>query len=365
MWPSKNKIAASRPDRGAIATTGTARSEQHPVVSVVLPVYNELAALPTLVEQLAAVLSVCCEEAELVFVDDGSTDGSRTWLDQLTVPTLHTVVVHLSRNFGHQAALQAGLEAATGDVVVIMDSDLQDNPKAIPLFLEKWAAGYDVVYAIRTHRKESWFKRGLFAGFYRILNLFAEIPQPLDAGNFSLLDSAVVQQVLALPERERYFPGLRNWVGHSQIGVHVERQARHDDKPRVSIWGLCGLARTAIWGFSQAPVHVLSVITGIASVCAGLLWIACLIATLQNTAWPDGLGTSALCVTFFALNALGLRILGEYASLIYQEVRGRPSFCISEVRRSRPQPLESNEESDCRLRVVGANLAEQFAPRGY
>lgn len=364
MWLSENTTVREQTSTEAVTTPVMSRSRVAPVVSVVLPVFNELAALPVLVEQLTTVLSATCDEAELVFVDDGSTDGSGAWLDQLALSDFHVVVVHLSRNFGHQAALQAGLEVATGDVVVIMDSDLQDDPRAIAHFLDQWSAGYDVVYAVRTQRKENWFKRLLFAGFYRLLNSLAETPQPVDAGNFGLLDRAVVQQLLALPERERYFPGLRAWVGYQQTGVLVERLARHDGTPRVSFWGLCRLARTAIWSFSQAPLQVLSAIAALSACSAIALWLGCLWSVWQTGTWPAQLCGSAILVSFFTLNACGLMILGEYLALILDQVRGRPAYCVAEVRRIRPQPTHTDLQSG-RLRIVGANSAEQLAPRAY
>lgn len=342
-------------------TTGPRRDA--PVVSVVLPVFNEQAALPILVDRLTTVLATCSDEAELVYVDDGSTDGSGPWLDQLALPDVHVVVVHLSRNFGHQAALQAGLEAATGDVVVIMDSDLQDDPRAIPLFLKRWAAGDDVVYAVRTQRKESWFKRLLFAGFYRLFNAVAETPQPLDAGNFGLLDRAVVQQILSLPERERYFPGLRAWVGYRQTGVPVERLARHDGHPRVSWWGLCRLASTAIWSFSHAPVQLLTAFFGVSLVGTLAAWGCVLSEFWRSEAAPQGL-TIATILTFLSLNACGLMIIGEYLSRILDQVRGRPAFCVAEIRRTRPQTVPADQHRRYPL-GVSANPADQLAPQSH
>jgi len=364
MWIAENTTRRENATRQPAVTTVTPRPRVTPVVSVVLPVFNEWAALPVLVDQLKTVLLATCDEAELVFVDDGCTDGSGHWLDQLALPDLHVVVVHLSRNFGHQAALQAGLEAATGDVVVIMDSDLQDDPRAIPQFLEQWFNGYDVVYAVRTQRKESWFKRLLFAGFYRTLNTVAEITQPVDAGNFGLLDRAVVQQLLSLPERERYFPGLRAWVGYHQTGVSVERLARHDGTPRVSLWGLCRLARTAIWSFSRAPLQVLAGIAAISVSSAAVVWVVCLWSACLSGTWTAPHFAAAVTLTFFALNACGLMILGEYLARILDQVRGRPAYCVAEIRRTRPQTVQTDPMSR-RLRVVGANSLEQLAPRVY
>lgn len=231
-----------------------ARDRRTATVSVVLPVFNETAILQELNRRIVTVLERTTPRFEVVYINDGSSDGSRENLNTLAAQDRRIVVVHLSRNFGHQPAVHAGLEHATGDVVIVMDSDLQDNPEAIPAFLDQWERGSDVVYAERTNRKESLLKRALFYSFYRVLNAIADSPIPADAGNFGLMDRAVVDAVLSLPERERFFPGLRSWAGFRQTGIAVERAARHDDHPRVSLRGLFTLAKTAVFSFSSFPL---------------------------------------------------------------------------------------------------------------
>ncbi len=305
-----------------------------PFVSVVLPVFNEVEALPRLVDQLHKVLFDLGHEYELVFVDDGSTDGSGDWLDESARIRTDMTAVRLSRNFGHQAALQAGLDEARGDVVVVMDSDLQDDPRALPRFLEAWRAGHDVVYAIRTQRKESLLKRGLFFAFYRVLRAVVDVPIPADAGNFGLLDRRVVNHLRALPERTRFFPGLRNWVGFRQIGVPVERLSRYDAVPRVSFWQLLRLAKTAIFGFSSVPMALFSAIALVAtlvftvgSIVTAGVWIA-------GTPLPTWTATALTASFFAALNALGIAVLGEYVVRILDQVQGRPAYLIDHVRRA-------------------------------
>lgn len=305
-----------------------------PFVSVVLPVFNEVEALPRLVDQLHKVLFDLGHEYELVFVDDGSTDGSGDWLDESARIRTDMTAVRLSRNFGHQAALQAGLDEARGDVVVVMDSDLQDDPRALPRFLEAWRAGHDVVYAIRTQRKESLLKRGLFFAFYRVLRAVVDVPIPADAGNFGLLDRRVVNHLRALPERTRFFPGLRNWVCFRQIGVPVERLSRYDAVPRVSFWQLLRLAKTAIFGFSSVPMALFSAIALVAtlvftvgSIVTAGVWIA-------GTPLPTWTATALTASFFAALNALGIAVLGEYVVRILDQVQGRPAYLIDHVRRA-------------------------------
>lgn len=305
-----------------------------PFVSVVLPVFNEVEALPRLVEQLHEVLFALGHEYELVFVDDGSTDGSGVWLDEAARNRNDLTAVRLSRNFGHQAALQAGLDEARGDVVVVMDSDLQDDPRALPRFLEAWRAGHDVVYAIRTHRKESLLKRGLFFGFYRLLQSVVDVPIPADAGNFGLLDRRVVNHLRALPERTRFFPGLRNWIGFRQIGVPVERLSRYDAVPRVSFWQLVRLAKTAIFGFSSVPMAVFSVLALLTTLIFAAGITGTLVLLLLGITLPAWTG-SVLTVSFFAaLNAGGIAVLGEYVVRILDQVQGRPTYLVDHVRRA-------------------------------
>ncbi len=313
-------------------TTRITRDRRRAKVSVVLPVFNETAILQELNRRIVTVLERTTAHFEVVYVNDGSSDGSREILSTLAEQDRRTVVVHLSRNFGHQPAVHAGLEHATGDVVIVMDSDLQDNPEAIPAFLDQWESGFDVVYAQRTKRKESMPKRALFYSFYRVLNAIADSPIPADAGNFGLLDRAVVDTVLSLPERERFFPGLRSWVGFRQTGIPVERAARHDDTPRVSLHGLMRLAKTAIFSFSSFPLKFFYVIAGIsATVCMGTIGFVLWHRLFTGLAIP-GWASVIITASFFgSLNALGISILGEYVIRIYDQVRARPVYVKAET----------------------------------
>ncbi|MEZ6071541.1 MAG: glycosyltransferase family 2 protein [Pirellulales bacterium] len=299
------------------------------VVSVVLPVFNEEAVLTQLVDAIRQAVSGAGADYEIVFVDDGSTDRSGLLLDGMAAKNERVRVVHFSRNFGHQAAVLAGLVHATGDCVVLMDSDLQDAPDAIPRFLAEWQGGYDVVYAVRTQRKEHAVKRLLFTTFYRLLASISSTPLPLDAGNFGLIDRRVVREIVALGERDRYFAGLRSWVGFRQRGVVVERLARYDDQPRVSLLGLLRLAKTAVFSFSTLPVRAFTLIgftaLGVFTLLGGFSLFCRLFTNLAIPGWTSGI----LSASFFgALNALGISILGEYVIRIYDQVRGRPVYIV-------------------------------------
>ncbi len=311
----------------------------HTLLSVVVPVYNEQQVLETLYERLRAALAGQPGRWELVFINDGSRDQSGRVLDWLAARDTRVRVLHLSRNFGHQAAVQAGLAAADGDAVVVMDADLQDAPEALPRLLEAWRDGADVVYAIRTDRKEHRLKRWAFTTFYRLLSAVSATPIPLDAGNFGLLDRRVLRALEGLGERDRYFPGLRSWVGYCQVGVPVERLARYDDCPRVSFWGLCRLAKTAVFSFSTLPLSVFYLI-GTAALglflLLGTFALGCRLFTdLAIPGWTSHMLTGCF---FGALNALGVSILGEYVVRIYDQVRGRPLYLVDRQVNCGPRP---------------------------
>ena len=315
------------------------RSAAGTLVSVVLPVFNEDKILEPLTNRIREVMLTRGQSFELIYVNDGSEDDSSSILDALAAHDPRIVVLHLSRNFGHQAAVHAGLEQARGGAVVVMDSDLQDNPQAIPQFLERWEAGFDVVYAERFNRKEAAWKRLLFYGFYRVLNTIADIRIPQDAGNFGLLDRRVVDTLLSLPEFDRYFPGLRSWVGFSQIGVSVERDARYDEKARVSVADLFRLAKTAIFSFSGFPLALFSGIAALsAAVClistAFVVWHK-LVTGLALPGWASVIITASF---FGTLNALGISVLGEYVIRIYNDVRRRPIHLLDRVTNGHSQP---------------------------
>lgn len=297
------------------------------LISVVLPVYNERAILRELTDQLRKTLESGELRFEIVYVNDGSGDGSSEILDELSAEDTRIAVVHLSRNFGHQAAVHAGLEHAAGDVVIVMDSDLQDDPKAIPRFLDCWEFGADVVYAQRFNRKENIVRRLLFYSFYRVLNAIADSAIPTDAGNFGLMDRKVVNAVLLLPERERFFPGLRHWAGFRQMGIPVERAARHDARPRVSLTGLFRLAKTAVFSFSAFPLTFFYIIAALsAAVCAGSVGFVLWHKVMTGLAIPGWASTIITASFFGALNALGISILGEYVFRTYDQVRNRPVY---------------------------------------
>ena len=342
------------------------------LVSVVLPVFNEAEVLSLLAARIAKVLRPCVHDYELIFVDDGSRDHSPQVLDQLAAASDQIRVIHFSRNFGHQSAVQAGLVHARGDVIVLMDSDMQDAPEAIPRLLALWHEGYDVVYAIRSDRKENWFKRTLFAAFHRLMAAVSTPPIPAEAGNFGAIDRCVARQIVALGERDRYFPGLRSWVGFRQTGVVVERNARYDGQPRVSLRGLFRLAKTAIFSFSSCPLAIFHVIGVAAAVVflglGGLMVLGRMFTGLAMSGWMSYALTSSF---FVALNALGISILGEYLVRIYDQVRNRPTYIVDRLVNFRPRLIEDEtpeevlpgDEPYVELMDEAARLLDEFAVR--
>ena len=319
------------PDRHDMGIPSNSRpSPANTRLTVVLPVYNEAAVLDRLHRLVRTALEQTGAVFEVLFVNDGSTDDSGERLDEIAQRDDAVRVLHLSRNFGHQAALQAGLDHADGDAVVVMDSDLQDDPQAIPDMVNAWRRGCDVVYAIRSDRKEAAWKRGLFFAFYRLLNLLSSSPFPADAGNFGLMDRQVVDRIRELPESDRYFAGLRGWVGYRQVGIPVARLPRYDARPRVSIAGLFRLAKTAVFSFSTTPLTLFYLFAALSlAVCTGCSSFCLYFKLIAHQATPGWTSTVMVASFFGAINSLGIAVLGEYIVRIHDQVRGRPKFIVA------------------------------------
>lgn len=301
------------------------------LISVIIPVFDERENLDALASRLQAVFdrSTSCS-FEVIFVDDGSRDGSSEILDRINERDARHKVIHFSRNFGHQAAFQAGLDAAAGNAVVLMDADLQDPPELIEEFLRKWAEGYEVVYAIRQKRKESLWKRTAYKIFYRTLRLISEIDAPLDAGDFCLMDYRVVQTLVALRERNRFLRGLRSWVGFRQIGVEYDRDSRNAGEPKYTLRKLLRLAFSGYVGFSSLPLR-LSAWLGLSCATAGfLLALWAILSRIFEPHVPQGwASTTAVILVVGGVQLVMLGVIGEYLGRVYDEVRARPLYVIS------------------------------------
>ncbi|HEY3132057.1 MAG TPA: glycosyltransferase family 2 protein [Acidobacteriota bacterium] len=301
-----------------------------PLISVVVPVYNERENLDTLVSRLIPTLEGATGGSfEVLFVDDGSHDGSTETLDSLHDRDRRLKVIHFSRNFGHQAALQAGLDEASGQAVCLMDADLQDPPEMLAQLIQYWRQGNQVVYAMRKQRKEGFLKRAAYAIFYRTMKIMAEIDLPLDAGDFCLLDRTVVESLNSLRERNRFLRGLRSWVGFKQIGVEYQRDARHAGAPKYTLRKLIHLALSGYIGFSAMPLRAAAWL-GFASAVLGFVVGLWGVATkLLGIPSPRG-WASILAVVLFVggVQLLMLGVIGEYLSRVYDEVRRRPLYIV-------------------------------------
>lgn len=301
------------------------------LLSVVIPVLNEERNIPELAGRLRAVLEPSTD-FEVVFVNDGSTDGTFELLHQLYEQDKRFKSVHLARNFGHQAGISAGLQAATGDAVVVMDGDLQDTPEAIPQLVARWQEGYEVVYAVRSSRQAPRLRLFAYKLFYRILKTLSQIDIPLDSGDFSLMDRKVVDAVNAMPERTRFVRGLRSWVGFRQIGVDIPRDTRFAGVPKYNFGRLLRLALDGFFAFSYRPLQIASLL-GLCVSALALVMAVALVALKVFHGIPL-LGWTSLMVAVLFLGGvqlISLGILGEYVGRIYDEARERPPYVISSV----------------------------------
>jgi dolichol-phosphate mannosyltransferase len=304
-----------------------------PDLCIVAPAYNEEANLDAFYNEVTSVLRSENLAYTFLFVDDGSRDNTPNVLTRLRKLDPRVGFIRLSRNFGLQSALSAGLTHARGQAVVVMDADLQDDPKALPQFIARWRGGADVVYAIREKRKENGAKRALFKSFHWLMTHFADIEVPRDAGTFALYDRKVVDRINALPESNRYLPGLRAWVGFRQEGVIVERRARFAGQPAQSIWRLATLALDGIISFSKAPLRFASLLGFLVT---GLSLTALLVVMywrFVQRSFPSGVGLATIAISLLFLGGvqlLVLGIIGEYLGRVYDEVKRRPHFLVQE-----------------------------------
>ncbi len=305
-----------------------------PQYSLIIPIYNEEVTLPELYRRVSAVMDQLDGLAELVLINDGSRDRSLDLIRELHEKDPRVCYLSLARNFGHQIAVTAGLNFSRGQVVVIMDADLQDPPELIPELVEQWRQGYQVVYAQRTQRrKESWFKRLTAYLFYRILKRLADVDIPTDTGDFCLLDRRVVDVLNAMPERNRYIRGLRSWVGFRQTAVYFQRDPRFAGEVKYTLRKSVSLAINGLVSFSKVPLR-LATYLGLLSALVALIMMGLVIYWRFFAPNSPLTGVATITVAIFFLGAvqlLSIGILGEYVGRIYEEVKGRPLYTLGEV----------------------------------
>ena len=302
-------------------------------VTIAIPIHNEEEVIPALLERVCAVLDATPGGPhELLLVDDGSRDRSLALLEDATRRDPRITLVVLSRNFGHQAALTAAFDHARGDVMLLMDGDLQDPPEALPALLARLDEGYDVVYVRRTRRKEPFWLRASYHVAYRMIAVLSRIALPADAGDFALLSRRAIEAVRDLPERQRYLRGLRSWVGFRQTGLEVERAARAAGVSKYSLRRLIGLALDGAFAFSTAPLRFIGVAGGITLLGSVAFSVFAIYAKLVLGRSPQGFTALTVLGTLVGgMILLSLWIIGEYVGRIYEEVKRRPVYLVDRV----------------------------------
>ena len=301
------------------------------LLSVVAPVFNEEELVEEFVARAAA--AVADFEYELVLVDDGSTDRTPALLDRLAGTDPRVRVIHLSRNFGHQAALTAGLEHAVGDVVAMIDADLQDPPELIPDMIAQWSQGADVVYAVRRQREgETAFKLATAKWFYRLFDMLAQVDLEPNSGDFRLLDRRALDALLEMTERSRFLRGMTVWVGFNQTAVSYERDARQAGKTKYTLRRMLRFSLDAITSFSHLPLQLA---TYVGMLCAGIAFIAIPVVIILRIlhSYLPGFGSITIAILLLGgVQLIALGLIGEYVGRIYDEVKHRPLYIVREER---------------------------------
>jgi glycosyltransferase involved in cell wall biosynthesis len=302
------------------------------MVSIVIPIFNEQENLPELGRRIAAAMEG--QDWEVIFVDDGSRDESPRILAEMRAANERFKIVTLSRNFGHQPAVTAGIHHARGNCVVLIDGDLQDPPEVIPQMIRKWKEGYQVVLGQRQSRADAGGVRGIgFRMFYPLLRLISDLPSGPDAGIFGLMDRMVVEQFNRLPERNRFIPGLRSWLGFRQTTVDYDRAGRAAGKPKQSLPRLIRYAADAMVSFSNKPLRAATWLGFFVSVVAFCLAIFYFITFFAWHKQIGGFTTEIVCILFLGgVQLISVGILGEYIGRIYEEVKQRPLYIVRETK---------------------------------
>ncbi len=314
------------------------------MVSIVIPILNEADILPELVRRLAQTLEGSAHYRwEVILVNDGSSDDSEKLMTMLVQQHSWLTAVHLSRNFGHQTAISAGMDLAHGDAVIVMDGDLQDPPEVIPKLLAKWEEGYAVVYATRQHREgEHPFKQLTAALFYRLLQRWSDVPIPLDTGDFRLMDRSVVNALSQMREHNRFVRGMVSWVGFPQTPVYYERDRRFEGRSKFTLLKMIRFALDGVMSFSKIPLQWITTLGFVISLVSfiGIL-LALFVKYVLHTAiigW-----TSMMVVVMFlgGIQLICMGMIGEYVGRIFDEVRQRPLYLIRRVDSQQPFDIHS------------------------
>ncbi len=300
-------------------------------LTVVIPAFNEEENIAPMYERLIAALEGTVAGLEIVYVDDGSRDGTWQGIVQVTERDSRVRGVRFARNFGHQAALTAGVDAARGSAVVIIDGDLQDPPEVIPEMVRQWRNGFEVVFGQRTRRYgETWFKRTTAALFYRLLQGITHVQIPVDTGDFRLMGPRAVAAFRALPERNRFIRGLVSWIGFPQTAVCYERQARHAGDTKYPVRKMLRFALDGITSFSFAPLRLATWFGIVITAAAAVGLVAVLVVAAAYRSWSASFVLSAALLLVGGVQLISIGILGEYIARLFDEVKRRPLYLVGE-----------------------------------
>lgn len=332
---------------------GCAQPRMQDCISVIVPVYNEDKVLAEFYHRLKDVLAGLEIGHEILFVDDGSTDTTPAIIERLRASDSHIALIELSRNFGKELAMTAGLDHARGDAAVIIDADLQDPPELIPRLLEKWQEGYDVVYATRQGRRgESLLKRLTAFLFYRVMRRAGTLRMPIDTGDYRVLSRRAVDALCRLREQRRFMKGLFAWIGYRQTGVPYDREPRYSGASKWGYWRLWNFALEGITSFTTAPLHFATYLGFVTALFAFLYGIYVVIKTLLFGDPVVGYPSLMTVILFFGgIQLMGLGIIGEYLGRLFDESKQRPLYLVSDYK---PAQAAGDERSSS---IVGSRRA--------
>ena len=327
------------------------------LISLLIPVLNEEENIPSLCSRLQKIIGEISDELfEVVFINDGSTDGTVKVIQSAEwAASTRVKIISLSRNFGHQNALTAGYQYASGEVLICLDADLQDPPEMIPAFLQKYREGYDVVYGVRQNRKEVWWMRLCFKAFYRIFNAIAERPMPQDAGDFGLVSRRVAKAISSMEENDRMIRGLRSWVGYRQVGIPYSRPERFAGETRYRLNKRIEGALDGLFGFSKLPIRMI-LLTGIVVFAVSFLYLGFSYIAWWLGGWvqetPGWRSIMTLAFMMGSANLIATSIVGEYVCRTYFQSKERPLFIVADIFESKPE--------DARLQKAGERDEQQM-----
>jgi dolichol-phosphate mannosyltransferase len=313
-------------------------------VSIVVPLYNEEDVFSLLIKRLNNLISSVDYPLEIVLVDDGSVDNTRNLMQEVAMANSSYQCIYLSRNHGHQLALSAGLKLARGTkAIMVIDGDLQDPPELLHELYSKFKEGFDVVYAIRKKRKESWLKRSAYFLYYRLVVRMSSIKLPLDSGDFALLSRRVVDLISSMPEESRYLRGMRSWIGFKQTGVEYERLERQAGEPKYNFKMLMNLAYNGIFNFSGVPIKFITNI-GLFAVGLGLVYfVYVLYLRIFTDMVPTGFtALTFLIILFGGVQLISIGVLGEYLMRVFFQVKNRPLFVIDKIVKGKKEIIYNN-----------------------